>query len=43
VVQSPLLQQSLLPRFLYITIYNHECSCDAYENAMIVEIHQVVS
>jgi hypothetical protein len=28
--QSPLLQQLLL-RFLYITICNHECSCDAYE------------
>jgi hypothetical protein len=24
-------------------IYNHECSCDVYENATIVEIHQVVS
>jgi hypothetical protein len=41
--QSPLLQQLLLPRSLYITIYNHECSCDAYENTMIVEVHQVVS
>jgi hypothetical protein len=30
-VQSLLLQQLLLPRFLYKTIYNHECSCDAYE------------
>jgi hypothetical protein len=40
---TPLLQQSLLLRFLYITIYNHECSCDAYENAMIIEIQQVVS
>jgi hypothetical protein len=33
--QSPLLQQSLLPRFLYITIYNHECLCNAYEDAII--------
>jgi hypothetical protein len=24
-------------------IYNHECPCNAYENAMIEEIHQVVS
>jgi hypothetical protein len=42
-VQSPLLEQLFLPRFLYITIYNHESPCYAYENAMIVEIHQVVS
>jgi hypothetical protein len=31
VVQLLLLQTLLLPRFLYITIYNHECSCNAYE------------
>jgi hypothetical protein len=41
--QSPLLQQLFLPRSLYITINNHKCSCNAYENAMIEEIHQVVS
>jgi hypothetical protein len=40
-VQSPLLQQLFLPRFLYITIYDHECSCDTYKNAMI-EIHKIV-
>jgi hypothetical protein len=34
VVQSP-LQLLLLPRFLYITIYNHECLWDAYENTII--------
>jgi hypothetical protein len=33
-VQSP-LQLLLLPRFLYITIYNHEFLWDAYENAII--------
>jgi hypothetical protein len=31
--QSPLLQQLFFPRSLYITIYNHECLCNAYENA----------
>jgi hypothetical protein len=41
--QSLLFQQLFLPRSLYITIYNYECSCNAYENAMIEEIHQVVS
>jgi hypothetical protein len=34
VVQSP-LQLLLLPRFQYITIYNHECLWDAYENEII--------
>jgi hypothetical protein len=29
VVQSLLLQHLLFLRFLYITIYKHECSCDA--------------
>jgi hypothetical protein len=41
--QYPLLQQSLLLRFISITIYNHECSCNAYENVVIEKIHQVVS
>jgi hypothetical protein len=36
VVQLLLLQPLLLLRFIYITIYNHECSCNAYENAMII-------
>jgi hypothetical protein len=35
VVKSSLLQLLFPPRFLDITIYNHECSCDAHENAKI--------
>jgi hypothetical protein len=33
----------LLPRSLFIIIYNHECSCNAYENAVIEKVYQVVS
>jgi hypothetical protein len=43
VVQLFLLQPLLLPRSLYIIIYNHECSCNAYENAVIEKVYQVVS
>jgi hypothetical protein len=40
VVQLFLLQLLLLHRFLYISyIYNHECSCNAYENAKIIKVH----
>jgi hypothetical protein len=38
-----LLQPLLLPRFLYVITYNHECSCNAYENAVIEKVYQVVS
>jgi hypothetical protein len=41
--QSLPLQQSILLRFLNITIYNHECSYNAYENAIIEKMYQVVS
>jgi hypothetical protein len=43
VVVQLLLQPLLLPRSLYIIIYNHECSCNAYENAVIEKVYQVVS
>jgi hypothetical protein len=28
---------------IYNHIYNHECSCNAYENAVIEKVYQVVS
>ena len=43
VVVVQLLQPLLLPRSLFIIIYNHECSCNAYENAIIEKVYQVVS
>jgi hypothetical protein len=43
VVQLLLLQPLLLPRSLYIIIYNHECSCNAYENVVVEKVYLVVS
>jgi hypothetical protein len=43
VVVQLLLLQPLLLCSLYIIIYNHECSCNAYENAVIEKVYQVVS
>jgi hypothetical protein len=43
VVVQLLLQPLLLPRSLYIIIYNHECSCNAYENVITEKVYQVVS
>jgi hypothetical protein len=39
VVQLLLLQLLFPPRSLYIIIYNHECSCNAYENAIIEKVY----
>jgi hypothetical protein len=43
VVVQLLLQPLLLLRFLYRTIYNHECSWNADENAMIIRVHHIRS
>jgi hypothetical protein len=29
--------------FYILIIYNHECSCNAYENAIIEKVYQIVS
>jgi hypothetical protein len=38
-----LLQLLSLLRFLYIAIYNHECSCNAYEDAKIIKVYYLRS
>jgi hypothetical protein len=43
VVKSSLLQLLFPPRFLDVTIYNHECSCDAYEDAKIIKVYYLMS
>jgi hypothetical protein len=42
VVKSSLLQLLFPPRFLDITIYNHECSCNAHENAKIIKVYYLM-
>jgi hypothetical protein len=43
VVYSLLLQLLFPPRSLDIVIYNHECSCDAHENAKIIKVYYLKS
>jgi hypothetical protein len=44
VVVKSLLLQLLFPlRSLYITIYNHECLCNAHENAKIIKVYYLMS
>jgi hypothetical protein len=43
VVKSLLLQLLFPPRFLDIAIYNHECSCNAHENAKIIKVYYLRS
>jgi hypothetical protein len=43
VVKSSLLQLLFPPRFLDIAIYNHECSCNAHENAKIIKVYYLMS
>jgi hypothetical protein len=43
VVKSSLLQLLFPPRFLDIAIYNHECSCNAHENAKIIKVYYIMS
>jgi hypothetical protein len=42
-VKSSLLQLLFPPRFLYIAIYNHECSCNAHEDAKIIKVYYLMS
>jgi hypothetical protein len=41
-VKSSLLQLLFPPRFLYIAIYNHECSCNAHEDAKIIKVYYLI-
>jgi hypothetical protein len=43
VVKSSLLQLLFPLRSLDITIYNHECSCNAHENAKIIKVYYLMS
>jgi hypothetical protein len=43
VVKSLLLRLLLPPRFLNITIYNHECLCNAHEDAKIIKVYYLMS
>jgi hypothetical protein len=43
VVKSSLLQLLFPPCFLDIAIYNHECLCNAHENAKIIEVYHLMS
>jgi hypothetical protein len=43
VVKSSLLQLLFPPRSLDIAIYNHECSCNAHEDAKIIKVYYLMS
>jgi hypothetical protein len=43
VVKSSLLQLLFSPRSLDIVIYNHECSCNAHEDAKIIKVYYLMS
>jgi hypothetical protein len=43
VVRSSLLQLLFPLRSLDITIYNHECLCNAHENAKIIKFYYLMS
>jgi hypothetical protein len=44
VVVKSLLLRLLFPlRSLDITLYNHECSCNAHENAKIIKVYYLRS
>jgi hypothetical protein len=43
VVKSLLLQLLFPPRSLDIAIYNHECLCNAHEDAKIIKVYYLMS
>jgi hypothetical protein len=43
VVKSSLLQLLFPLCFLNIAIYNHECSCNAHEDAKIIKVYYLMS
>jgi hypothetical protein len=43
VMKSLSLQPLLPPRFLNITKYNNECSCNAHEDAKIIKVYYLRS
>jgi hypothetical protein len=43
VVKSSLLRRLFPLRFLDIAIYNHECSCNAHEDAKIIKVYYLMS
>jgi hypothetical protein len=43
VVKSLFLRLLFPPRFLDIAIYDHECSCNAHEDAKIIKVYYLRS
>jgi hypothetical protein len=43
VMKSLSLQLLLPPHFLDIAIYNHECSCNAHDDAKIIKVYYLKS
>jgi hypothetical protein len=43
VTKSLSLQLLLPPRFLDIAIYNHECPCNAHDDAKIIKVYYLKS
>jgi hypothetical protein len=43
VMKSLFLRLLFPPRFLDIAIYNHECSCNAHEDAKIIKVYYLRS
>jgi hypothetical protein len=42
-MKSLSLQLLLPPHFLDIAIYNHECSCNAHDDAKIIKVYYLKS